>query len=532
MSERDDTTMRRRDLLALVGTAAGGAAMYRAMSSLGLAAESTYTGPIRLDGDAKGASVLILGAGLAGMVAAYELRRAGYRVQVLEYNNRAGGRCWSLRGGDTYTELGGATQRCEFDSGLYFNPGPWRIPYHHHGVLDYCRQFNVALEPFIQVNYNAWLHSQRAFDGKPQRYRQVQADFNGHVAELLAKATSQRKLDAAVTLEDQEILLTALRNWGALDENYAYKTNLVASRRRGYDKDPGGGLAGPPIPSKPLALSDLLRSRMWQSLIVGSNYQFQTTLFQPVGGMDMIARAFTRQVSDLIRFNAKVTAIRQDAGGVTVVYEDTGDPGKPLRATADWCLCTIPLPILSQIEINVGASMQNAIDAVPYAPAVKIGLQFKRRFWEQDDGIYGGISYTDLPIRMIGYPCTGYGDTGKAVLLGAYEIFGTYAYEFTSLSPAERVAKAVEDGSSIHPQYGREFENGISVAWHRNPSVLGCEGNWTDEMRKQHYENLCAIDGRILLAGEHASYWGGWQEGAILSSLDAIGRLHRRVLAG
>jgi monoamine oxidase len=118
------------------------------------------------------------------------------------------------------------------------------------------------------------------------------------------------------------------------------------------------------------------------------------------------------------------------------------------------------------------------------------------------------------------------------VLLGAYEIFGAYAYEFTSLSPAERVARAVEDGARIHPQYHSEFENGIAVAWHRNPSVLGCEGTWTDNMRKQHYQNLCAIDGRILLAGEHASYWGGWQEGAILSSLDAIARLHRRVLAG
>jgi monoamine oxidase len=532
MSKGDATRMRRRDLLALIGTTAGGAVMYRAMTSLSLAAESTYGGPIRLEGDPKGASVLILGAGLAGMAAAYELRKAGYRVQVLEYNNRAGGRCWSLRGGDTYTELGGATQRCEFDAGLYLNPGPWRIPYHHHGLLDYCRRFNVALEPFTQVNYNAWLHSKQAFGGKPQRYRHIQADFNGYVSELLAKATNQRKLDETVTQEDQEILLQALRGWGALDENYTYKASLAASGRRGYDKDPGGGVAGPPIPSKTLGLSDILKSGMWQNLIAGSNYQFQTTLFQPVGGMDMIARAFTREVADLIRFNAKVTAITQDARGVRVAYEDTAEPGKPLTATADWCLCTIPLSILSQIEINVGTPMQNAINAVPYAPALKVGLQFKRRFWEQDDGIYGGISYTDLPIRQIGYPCTGYGGAGKAVLLGAYAIFGTYAYEFTSLSPAERVAKAVEDGAQIHPQYKDEFDNGIAVAWHRNPSALGCEGAWTDETRKQHYDNLCAIDGRILLAGEHASYWGGWQEGAILSSLDAVGRLHRRVLAG
>jgi len=75
--------------------------MYQAMTSLGLAQESGYKGPVRLEGDPKGASVLILGAGLAGMTAALELRQAGYKVQILEYNNRPGGRNWSLRGGDS-----------------------------------------------------------------------------------------------------------------------------------------------------------------------------------------------------------------------------------------------------------------------------------------------------------------------------------------------------------------------------------------------------------------------------------------------
>ena len=524
--------MRRRDLLALIGTTAGSAVMYRAMQSLSLAAESSYAGPIRLDGDPRGASVLILGAGLAGMVAALELRKAGYRVEVLEYSNRAGGRCWTLRGGDTYTELGGATQRCEFDQGLYLNPGPWRIPYHHHALLDYCSRLKVALEPFIQVNTNAWLHSRGAFGGKPQRYRHVQADFTGYVSELLAKATSQHKLDELLTREDQEILLQALRGWGALDQNYAYKANLISSNRRGYDKEPGGGASAAPTPSEPIGLGDLLKSGLWLGLFPGANYEFQTTLFQPVGGMDMIARAFAREVGDLIRFHAKVKSIRQDERGVSVTYEDTSDPGKPLTATADWCLCTIPLSILSQIEMNVGAKMQAAIDAVPYVPSLKVGLQFRRRFWEQDEGIYGGISYTDLPIRLIGYPCTGYGSPGKAVLLGAYAFSSVYAYEFTALSPAERVAKAVEDGAQIHPQYRAEFENGIAVAWHRHPAVLGCSGSWSEGTRAQHYANLCALDGRILLAGEHASYLGGWQEGALLSSLDAISRLHRRVLAG
>src|SRR3954451_13200507 len=134
------THVSRRDLLALIGTVAGSAAMYEAMTALGFASESGYQGRIELQGDPKGASVLILGAGLAGMTAALELRTAGYKVQVLEFNSRPGGRNWTLRGGDVLTELGGATQTCGFEQGLYINPGPWRIPYHHRAVLDYCKR--------------------------------------------------------------------------------------------------------------------------------------------------------------------------------------------------------------------------------------------------------------------------------------------------------------------------------------------------------------------------------------------------------
>ena len=110
MPNGSETIPSRRDLLSLVGSVAGSAAMYHAMTSLGFASESNYAGPIRLSGDPKGASVLVLGAGLAGMTAALELRTAGYKVQVLEFNSRPGGRNWTIRGGDHFTELGGATQ--------------------------------------------------------------------------------------------------------------------------------------------------------------------------------------------------------------------------------------------------------------------------------------------------------------------------------------------------------------------------------------------------------------------------------------
>ncbi|WP_024510394.1 flavin monoamine oxidase family protein [Bradyrhizobium sp. ARR65] len=523
-------TVRRRDLLSLIGAMAGSAAMYHAMTALGFASESRYQGPIRLQGDPKGASVLILGAGLAGMTAALELRKAGYKVQVLEFNDRAGGRNWSLRGGDSFVELGGFKQTCKFDDGLYLNPGPWRIPYHHRALLDYCKRFNVALEPFIQLNHNAYLHASRAFGGVPQRIRWVKADFQGQVSELLAKVTSQGKLDEVVSKQDQDILLQALRSWGALDRDYRYRASLISSEYRGYAEAPGGGLTAMPLPSDPVGLSDILKSQLWRYLHNFANYNFQTTMFQPVGGMDMIGKAFVKEVGDLIRYNARVTEILQDDRGVTVTYVDAKNPKSPLQARADWCVCTIPLSILSQLKVNAGAAMKAAIDAVPYAGSVKIGLQFRRRFWEEDDAIYGGISYTDLPIRQIGYPNSGYNRTGPGVLLGAYLFDGANTYEFTAMPPDERVARAVEFGAMIHPQYKSEFENGIAVAWHRVPFTLGCSGDWSDDARTQHYRNLCEIDGRIVLAGEHASALPAWQEGAILSSLDAITRLHERVV--
>ena len=253
-------------------------------------------------------------------------------------------------------------------------------------------------------------------------------------------------------------------------------------------------------------------------------------MFQPVGGMGRIGEAFARQIPNVIRYGAKATGVRQDDRGVAVSFQNLAGDGAVEEARADWCVCALPLTILSELPINVSAPMKAAIDAVPYAAAVKFGLQFKRRFWEEDEQIFGGISYTNLPIRQIAYPCAGYNAGGKGVLLGGYLFGGPNAYEFTAMPPAERVRLAVEYGAQLHPQYRAEFENGVSVAWHRAPFVLGCAGEWSEAARREHYDNLCQIDGRIVLAGEHASYIPAWQEGAILSALDAVTRLHKRVV--
>lgn len=128
------TTPSRRQLLTLIGKVGGAAAMYQAMTALGHAAETQFTGPPVLTGAKPGASVVVLGAGLAGMVAAFELTKAGYSVKILEFQDRPGGRNYSLRGGDTFTESDGTVQKVRFAPGNYINPGPWRIP---PGAVDF-----------------------------------------------------------------------------------------------------------------------------------------------------------------------------------------------------------------------------------------------------------------------------------------------------------------------------------------------------------------------------------------------------------
>lgn len=517
-------------MLRRIGQSAGAAVLYRAMSTLGFAGESSYTGPVDLSDAPRGASVLVLGAGLAGLVAACELHRAGYQVKVLEYNDRVGGRAWTLRGGDEYTELGGVRQRCQFDPGHYLNPGPWRIPYHHHAMLDYAKRFKVPLEPFTQVNHNAYVHSRKAFGGVPQRFRHVHSDFQGNVAELLGKAVNRGHLDDELDVEDKQKLLEALRTFGFLDKDFCYRKSELASDARGFERDPGGGIASRSLFSDPLALKDLLHSELWRSFRSSSRYELAPSMFQPVGGMDRIARAIYREVEPFVQFDAKVVRIDQDDRGVNVFYVDAKRGGPPEQVNAQWCVCTIPLSILGQIDMNVGAPMSAAIRAVPYESSVKIGMQFKRRFWEEDDRIYGGISYTDLPIGMISYPMADQNMSGKGVLLGAY-MWGTNAYELTAMTPEQRMQAAMTFGAQIHPQYPVEFENGISVAWHRVPFANGCFAKWSEDAREKHYENLCQIDGRVVLAGEHASRLPAWQEGAVLSAIDAIGRLHQRAVA-
>jgi monoamine oxidase len=519
----------RRQLLNAIGLMGGTAALYQMMTTMGHAAETQFTGPPNLSGARKGATVVVLGSGLAGMLAAYELSKAGYGVRILEYQNRSGGRNWSLYGGDKFTELGGATQNVGYAPGNYLNPGPWRIPHHHRTLLHYCKAFGVELQPFIQFNHNAFVHNTEAFGGAPKRFKSVAADFEGNVAELLGKAIDQKALDTQLTPEDIDRLKEALRGWGMLDKDMRYTKGLRSSSHRGYDRPGGGGVNGAPTPSDLFPFDEVLKSGVWNNMAFFMNDEMQTTMFQPVGGMGMIGKAFAKQVQPMVTYNAKVTKLRQDKKGVTVTYADTNS-GAVSTVTADYCVCTIPLGVLNQIDTNLSDKKTAAIRAVPYSNSVKVGLEMRRRFWEEDDFIYGGHSFTNQEISLVSYPNFNFFKDGPAVLVGAFS-GGAGGYHMAGMTPEERIETALAQGSVFHPDaYRKEFSNGASVAWNRVPWTLGCCARWNEDTRKEHYQTLVAVEDRIVLAGEHASYVGCWMEGALLSSIDAITRLHKRAM--
>src|SRR5204862_7465725 len=100
-------------------------------------------------GSGGGRKVVVLGAGISGLVSAYELREAGWDVTVLEARDRIGGRVWSVRGGDRVVQTGRADQICEFSDGLYLNAGAARLPSQHHALLGYAPRPNVPLEEMV-----------------------------------------------------------------------------------------------------------------------------------------------------------------------------------------------------------------------------------------------------------------------------------------------------------------------------------------------------------------------------------------------
>jgi monoamine oxidase len=506
----------RRRFLEHLGAVGGSSLVISAMSSWDLMAASAGQRPV-LTGRPSNARVLVLGAGLSGLVAAYELGKLGYDCRVLEARDRVGGLQWTVRRGSTHTEVGGEKQVCAFDEGQYINVGPWRIPAAHEGVLGYCKELGVALEVFLNESDANYLYYEGSATGalsnRRVRLREVKADLTGRINELLLKAVDQHSLDLPLTNEDQDRLKSFLVRQGYLDSTSGlYKAFAIRGE------------------GDPYALAELLEAGFGNRLRSVAPLEGTTAamVFQPVGGMDQIAFAFRRALGpDRINLNAEVQSVRQDETGVTVVYRDSVR-GTATTLQADYVIVALPLTIVSALDINLSDALMKAVRDVTYSNSAKIGLAMKRRFWEEDDQIFGGHLYSNLPIGELSYPSNDY-FTRKGVLLGLY-VNGPVG-NLIDQPIAARIEHTLLHASKVHPQIRAEFESGYAVFWKKVPYSLGGYASGRNVERRKV---LSTMDNRILIGSAATAPRSepDWQEGAVAAGWQAVQSLHERAMRG
>jgi monoamine oxidase len=514
-------TLSRRALLHLVGKAGGSAAAYHTMAAMGLlAVPSAYAGPPALP-RGRGRRVVIIGAGIAGMVLAYELRAAGFAPLVLEARDRPGGRNWSLRGGDVVVETGG-TQRVAWDRGgeIYFNPGPARLPHHHEGILSYCRLLGVPLEVMCNENRAALMQDDGAFDGAPVLNSRVVNDARGYVAELAAKAVDKDLLEQPVSAEDKERLFAFLRGFGALDRDLAYR----GSGRAGWSRVPGA--TEPGVAYEKLDLRRIVASDFWQGpMQFGELATMHATMLQPVGGMGRIGQAFGRALGPVVTYSAVVRRMRRVEGGVRVTWRHGGIEH---QVDSPFVVVTVPFSAAGGIDADFSPEIRAAMAAVGYVPAGKVAFQSSRRFWELDQQIYGGISWTSRPSTQVWYPSGGV-QRKMGILVGAYIWSEDIGEAFAAKPVARRLRDTLDDVEHLHPGAGQFLGQGVSVAWKNIPYSVGGWAEWSRAARAAQYPMLLKGDGPYLFAGEHMSYITGWQEGAVRSAHSVLGDIGARM---
>jgi len=508
----------RRDFLERLGAIGGYSAAFLGMEAMGLlnvppAAAEPFQLP-RASG--RGRKVVILGAGISGLVSAYELRRTGWDVTVLEARDRVAGRVWTIRGGDRIVQTGRPDQICRFSEGLYLNAGAARLPSQHHVILGYAKALNVPLEVMV----NSSRSTKWDFGGQVHCTRQTLNDMRGQISSLLARAIDRNALDQELRGGEKEAMRQFIAFYGELAQNGDYRPQ----GRSGFAVEPGAYReAGQPLP--PMALADFMRTpAIALPLIFEEFFDQQTPMLQPVGGMDRIAHALYAEVRQAVRLNSPVTAIRRQGEGVRIELAGGRAP-----VAADYCICTLGLNLLERIPNDFSAAKRAAIAGVPYVRASKAAFEAPR-FWEEE-GIYGGVGWTDQVTENLLYPSAGF-HSARGVLVGAYVAGwtgGTHPAEFEAMSHEQRFDACRRVIERMHPGKARLLDRPITVAWGLTPWSEGVgpgHPDWGAEVRGARYAELLRPEGPVIFAGEHLSYVQFWQEGAALSAQAAM-----RVLA-
>lgn len=448
---------------------------------------------------------------------------------------------------------------------LFLNAGPGRIPSDHTALIDLCRQTDVALEPYIFLSNKNLLQSEKFNGGVPISFQQVSYSLRAQVAEMLAAAIKDGHMlgSSSVTYRDQ--ILHMLQQFGNLNADYRY----TGSARLGYSHEPGGwrdpGVLNPVVPLQQTLDSGFVgggnpETSPGSFLFNADNGFWQASLLQPVGGMDRIwqqvllqeipksaiqlgnddpraagltardtaGKGVRRYVGDLVLLNHRATAIHDDPTHskirVDFAWTDSasGKTGTGVAA-ADFCISTMAPNLLATIPTSLPEWFRTALAGVTQTPAIKVGWQGRSRFWETEDNIYGGISWTDDIIGQIWYPSEDFG-AHTGVLTGAYNR-GPAATVFSAYNQSQRLQAALAGGEKLHPGFSQKVyaDKGLTIAWHYMPNQVGGWAADTSTEQPAIYRTITTLpQGRLYLAGDAWSYLPGWQEGAVTSAYAAI----------
>jgi monoamine oxidase len=447
--------------------------------------------------------VVIVGGGIAGLVAAFELVRQGHEPIVLEAQNRVGGRVWTCR---------------DFAPGVYAEFGAMRIPRVHDLTLAYCDLFGLELRPFVMGNPKTLVHiagermTMSEAEANPERlpFELAEHERGRTWSELWNEAVSE------VTAKYEEVGEDAFEEVLAEYDQYSIREFL---EMRGFSEGAIElyGVMSFREANMGAAVIEQLRE------IVGRAFEDMQEI---VGGLDLLPQAFYRQLKPYVRFGAVVHAIEYDDHGVTVHYKN--EAGR-FSVTGDHAVVAIPFGVLRDVEVTPPFSRekQKAIRELNYNASTKVLFQTKTRFWEETDGIRGGTTATDLPIRRICYPSHPFPDEDRGTLLASYT-WGQDALRWDAMDGEKRVEEALEDVAKIHPEVLEQFEVGASWAWYDDPYAAGAFALFEPQQQSRLQADITRTEanGRIHFAGEHCSLWHAWIQGALESGIRAAKEIH------
>jgi monoamine oxidase len=452
--------------------------------------------------------IIIIGAGMAGLVAASLLKGTGHKVTVLEANDRVGGRVHTIR--------------APFSDGLYFNAGAMRIPDTHHLTFEYINKFKLPTNRFINRTPTDILYANgiktrlNVFESNPSILKfPVAPHERGKSSEDLLLSAIQ----PIINFINQD----PVKNWPLIEKQYrnvAFNSFLNAYFSIGANDMIGVLLDLEAFMG--MTFVEVLR----ELILLTSTKNF----YEITGGMDRLPLAFLPQLRENILFNQRMMKISQAQNQVTIhcKHQLTADNA---MITGDLAIVTIPFSTLRFVKFEPYDSFSYykrvAIRELNYMASTKIAIEFKSRFWEKE-GQRGGKSITELPIRFSYYPSYGIGTPGPAIVIASYT-WADEALTLESLSEKERIQCALANLAEIFgPQVYSEFISGTSYSWSKNPYSCGGFTSFEPGQDKELYPYVSTAEGRVHFAGEHTSLTHGWIQGAIQSGIRAATEVNDR----